>query len=174
MRRIQQSGAQKRKLAEEKKQKREESLKNVPKISDMFRANVAGPSSSSTQTMNAEDVSEENVRSGAAAASSEQNIENENIPTDNEFELGEFSDGEFNDETIDFDDEFDNTNELFMNVSTSSRHRDIGTESESGKSMESANRFPTDAALWDLDADITSLQKYWTKLGRFFFLFHGP
>jgi hypothetical protein len=51
MKRIQQSGAQKRKLAEEKKQKHEESLKNIPKISDIFRTKVIEQNSNSAQTI---------------------------------------------------------------------------------------------------------------------------
>lgn len=167
MKRIQQSGAKKRKLAEEKKQKREEALKNVPKISDMFgsRANVAGPSSNSTQTITAEDLLEKNdgSKSDALAAPSGENIEIENIPSDTEF-------GDFSDDTVDFDDEFDNQDELFLNFSTSSCHRDIETQPENENSLESTNRFPTDVAVWDLVSDISSLQKYWTKLGRFFFV----
>lgn len=166
MKRKQQSGAQKRKSAKEKLQKREESLKKVPKISDMFRANVVEPSSS-TQASSTENMREENVSSrseaAVAPAPSGQNIENENTESENDS-------GDLSDETIDFEDEHDNFDELFLNVSSSSRHCDIETQSASEKSSERGadRRFPTDVALWDLVADISALQRYWTKLGRVF------
>lgn len=160
MKRFQLSGAQNRKLAQERKQKQLESLKNIPKISDLFRANVAR-SSSNTET-NIEEVCDEHVRSEVVAVPSEQNNENENIRSGNEI-------SEFNDETIDFDVEHDNFDELFLNVSTSSRHHDNETQCEIR--TEAVNQFPTDVALWDLVADISLLQRYWTKLGNFFPLY---
>lgn len=143
------SGAQKRKLAAEKKEKLEEELKKVPKISDIFSpkptANVAGPSRIATEdNINTTNVLEENVSSEAAASTSEQNIDEDNIQNEDEF-------GE-SDDTIDFDD--DNFNELFHNVSASSREQDV-----------SLDLFPTDVALWDITADISALQRYWAKLG---------
>lgn len=162
MERKQLSGAQKRKLAHEKIQKREEALKKIPKISEFFCTNVTEPCSS---TQESENVREEPISSEAAVAPSGQYIENENLGSENES-------GDLSDETIDFDDERerDNFDELFLNVSTSSRYRDIETASE--KSSDTAgNRFPTDVALWDLDAELSALQRYWTKFGRFFLRF---
>lgn len=163
MKRMQQSGAQKRRLAQEKKQKHDESLKNIPKISDMFSTKVIEQNPNSAQTINTEDLCEKNV-SGEAAGPSGQSVGTENMRGENEF-------GEFSDATIDFDDDHDHFSELFLNVSSSSRHSDIETQFESAQSSKAAHRFPTDVALWNLVADISLLQRYWTKLGKFIFRF---
>lgn len=85
----------------------------------MFSAIVIEPSSNSAQAIDIEG----NARSESAAGPSEQSIETENMRSENEF-------GKFSDATIDFDDEHDNFNELFLNVSASSRHPDNETQSE--------------------------------------------
>lgn len=215
MKRTQLSGSQKRKLAEEKKQKHEESLQNVPKINDMFSGKVAKRSRRSeigatSDTTNSRDEGGGDETSAAAATiAAEANIEPPAIETiDNcaatasdspgisiepnptavgpagskkstktattgpnaEHETRR-SKGNSEDDTLDFEDDYE---QFSLNVSTSSRHRDIEHESESEydcestKSSKRADPFPTDAACWNVADDLSALQRYWTILGSFF------
>lgn len=133
------SGAKKRKLAEDKKQKEEETMKKIPKITQMF--SVAGPSSAiagpssvivESETERPEETDDENIGS--------MNIVAENISSVN-----------LNDEEEFFE-------ELMLNASTSSFTIENPPEF----------RFPTDVALWDVHTELPNLQRYWSKQGRFF------
>lgn len=157
------SGAQKRKVAAEKKQKQDEALKKVPKINEMF--SVVGSSSNITesQSKTQENVTEDDCEINAdSAAATEKDAENENM----EDESGVTRE---DDETMDFSDEDIAFDEFASNVSASSHFRGI----ESRNSSQPELLFSTDVALWDIQGEISSLQRYWTKSGRVFFSLYG-
>lgn len=139
------SGAQKRKLANEKKAKNEEELKKIPKITDMF--NAAGPSTSPsavTQTKNQNEMSMEEIDNEI------QRICEENI--------GDIGDDISIVDSNVYHDYDDNLDKHFSNVSVAS----LASESDD------ACRFPTDVAKWNISEDLPNLQRYWSRLGIFF------
>lgn len=123
------SGAQKRKIAQEKKQKEEDALKKVPKITQMF----ANKPSTSASAINSIDQSE--------IGSSTQSLD----------EIADHV------ESINLSDH-DTESESSLSIAT--EHQ----------SSEDPFVFPNDVALWDLQTNLSLLQKYWSKLGTLEFV----
>lgn len=132
------SGAQKRKLSEEKKEKREEQLKKIPKINTLF--SVPGPSTSR----------------------SESESEEQEICESLDKSIGEIS-GETASLNLSIDDD-GNSEDQFSNVSATSFACEIEQFSQT------PFRFSTDVALWNIDADLLALQRYWARLGEYLYL----
>lgn len=135
------SGARKRKLADEKKLKEKEALLNVPKIDTWFGA-PAGPSTShSDLTLNDIVIDEE-------PASDSEVLEVELVAslTDSQTETEGCGDCDANIENV------------VESAATSTF--------EEGSESNPLEQFPTDAALWSIETDIISLQKYWLQKGR--------
>lgn len=135
------SGAQKRKLAVEKKAKNEEELKKIPKIFDMF--NVAGPSTSSAITQRQSEKS-----------TGESDTEGQKIREDLEESIGDIG-GDISSMDLNIGNE--NLDKQLSNVSAASLALD-----------DTTYRYPTDVAFWNISADLKNLQRYWSRLGIFF------
>lgn len=141
MKRTYMSGAQKRKLAAEKKDKDDKLKKKMPKINTLFGA------STSTSTIDSID----STSSSSAITNEEENI-NEKIETESETNL------------LAMNENVDETSEYMENVSDSSAAHENIIET-----LETENElieFPTDAGLWDITNDVISLQNYWIKNGK--------
>lgn len=147
------SGAQKRKLAEEKKEKEKQNLAKFPKIRDLFSA---VPSTSSAST---------------SSASTSSSLENTgNIPT----EIEE------NAETVvctpeiqEIESETDTEN-IISEIVVNTEAADCD-ESETGgydtvptsHSSAAVINFSTDPGLWNVKSDISMLQRYWIDKGKY-------
>lgn len=147
------SGAQKRKLAEEKKQKNDALLKKIPKLTQLFSATVQ-ISSNNTENNESETDTNEN---------SDINIENDNEQVD---EIQRVR----NEENQCDENEEDRDSSLSSNVSASS------SINNSSDLSETVAPFSSDAGLWDVHHDISVLQRYWIKQGKYdirFVILHG-
>lgn len=131
------SGAPKRNLAKDKKSKEGAALLKVPKIDRLFSAT---PSTSH--------------------GTSNDNVIDEEPTTDSEIELdSSHTDAQTGIAETDGNVDFDNVSEpedVFA-ASTSTTFESESTVFE---------QFPTDVALWNIETDIISLQKYWLEKGR--------
>lgn len=163
------SGAQKRKRAAEEKRKLNEQLKKIPKINEVF-SGVASTSKSdeiASQRETEQHVEsghcDENITTEISTAPQEEIVEEQEGVVEGDVlgsEIG--SDAE----TIDFEDREMSMNDFSSDITTSP-HRDIESRSSSRAHFE----FQTDVALWDIHGEISSLQRYWTKLGGLCYLF---
>lgn len=131
------SGAQKRKVAEEKRQKLDKQLKKIPKITQMFSVAGAGPSTVESSTITTESDIEMN-RS--------EHLEEIIDETCNEY--------------VDLSIDDDNLDEPFLNIPASS------SAHESEQISLPQFQFPIDVALWDIHNELPALQRYWAKLGK--------
>lgn len=141
MKRSYPSGAQKRKAAEEKKKKDEQLLKTVPKISNMIGFSGGGSSSSRSDTStNAPSTS----TSGISTTIISHEDETEHPEQQNDFE--EVAGSATSAASI-CEQQNENPGESFM------------------PDPDGLLPFPTDAALWDMDSGLASLQAFWVKNG---------
>lgn len=154
MKRSYHSGSQKRKAAEEKERKNRELIDKIPKISDVF-----GSSSSSVKTFSAS-ASSSTSEIETAASESEQQQES---PTDEADERIEQmpNDGSMENFTV------PNSNEI-IGIDVDDHHdhdEDEQPTIDESTFPEAAFPFPTDAALWKMDNNLSYLQSFWAKNG---------
>lgn len=142
MRRNYLSGSQKRKAAEEKERKDRELIDKIPKISDIF-----GPSSSSVKTCS------------ASASSSTSEIETATSESEQQQQESPTNDGSTSMEN--FAVLVQNSND---NMDVDDDHDEQPTNDES-TFPEAAFPFPTDAALWKMDNNLSYLQSFWAENG---------
>lgn len=133
------SGAQKRKVALEKKRLQEDALKKVPKITQMFGNNPSTSASASSSV----DQSE-NDSSTQSLEEIVEHVESINLSED------------YGDDVQPANLEYDTDVETASSLSIPTTHR----------SNEYGPAFPNDVALWDLQTDLPLLQKYWAKHGK--------
>lgn len=133
------SGAQKRKIAEEKRAKKAAAIEKLPKIDSHFHVKPSTSASASAPTL--------------SHTEDDENIEKESESSSNalvDIETGELAgirDG-IDLSAIDVPDNSDETNLLAADASDNHN-----------------SEFSTDAALWNIPADISSLQIYWITKG---------
>lgn len=117
------SGAQKRKLALEKKLKESDTLSKVPKISTLFSAAAGQSTSNSSDTVTDE------------IPASDNELQSAESPADSSFE------------------------NIILTTDMPSTSGEISEPNPS-------ERISTDPALWNIETDKVSLQKYWLEKGR--------
>lgn len=129
MQRKQESGAKKRKKAEDKKARTSAALENVPRIDQLFRP---VPSTSSLTSTSNDVICETTGYADCEINLAGSAVESYNAKTD---------------QHVDFD----------MDIADVS--------AEKGDKRSEITQFPIDVALWNIESDIISLQKYWIEKG---------
>lgn len=160
MKRRQQSGASHRKQAEAKRARDQELLQRIPKLSHFF-----GESSWSTSSVS--QTSEILLESNETESSQSIGVES------NQFDL-EATESRQSIETGSSQFDLEPTESIQSIESESNPFNSDPTElvseldCEFSQSSQSQTLFETDAALWDIDCNLSALQSFWTKEGETF------
>lgn len=152
MRRSYLSGAEKRKKAEDKKQRELELQSKIRKIDSLFSATSSSTNSAASFQQNSN--SESSVEAANAGATDQQNIASTSSSVHNENDINVESDA----------DVLEGSNEFDQSVFTS---MDFDSGQASMPDSDPFLPFPSDAELWKMDSNLLHLQSFWAKNGLF-------